>query len=72
MRYSPGATQRAVVDHNGNTVASETDVKLDPVSSNRQRLTKSRHRVFRRNSRRATMTNDQHSVEPQKAQKSTK
>jgi hypothetical protein len=57
------------VNDNRNTVARESNVKLNPVSPNRERLTKRRHRIFRRNSRRPTMPNNQHQLVHKKAQK---
>src|SRR6185436_21186753 len=60
LRQTTRPAQRAVVNYNWNTIARESNIKLDPVSPNRERLTKRRHRILRRNSRCTTMPNDQH------------
>jgi len=59
MRQAAGTAQRTIVDDNRNTIARETNVKLSPIRSNRERLTKRRSGIFRRDRGRAAMTNDQ-------------
>ena len=63
MRQASGSAQRTIVDHNRNTIARQTNVKLNPIRPNRERLTKRSHRIFRRNRRRATMTNNQRTIQ---------
>src|SRR5215212_8883992 len=54
-----GTTQCAVVDDYRNTIACETNVKLNSIGSGRNRFTESSHCVFRRDRRRSAMTDDQ-------------
>ena len=48
------------MDHYRNTVARETNVKLDPIGSDPERLAKRRYGIFRRYRRRTPMPNNQH------------
>jgi hypothetical protein len=47
------------VDDHRHAISRQTNVKLDPVGSSRNRGAKRRHGVFRRHGRRAAMPDDQ-------------